>query len=74
MESRKKSEPRRCPFCGFEGVRVIRYARDGVHLYRDRYVVRCDFRDGGCGAEGGMRRSPEEALDVWNQRKRVWKE
>lgn len=73
MESRKKSDLKRCPFCGFKGVRLIRYPRDGVHLYSDRYAVLCDWRDGGCGAEGGLRKSADEAKEVWNQRKRKWR-
>ena len=61
-------EPKKCPFCGSDNLflRVIG-GKDG---FRDRFCVLCDYDDGGCGAEGGWRHSPAEALDVWNQRRR----
>ena len=55
-----------CPFCGFGYPSVVTYpGQDG---FRDRYAVRCDYTDGGCGAEGGWRHYVEEAVEVWNGR------
>lgn len=56
-----------CPFCGGDNsvVLLVKFGRDG---WRDRYFVRCDYDLGGCGAEGGWRHSPHEAIAVWNMR------
>ena len=61
----EKIELKPCPFCG-EDPQVIRIkGKDG---WRDRYTVRCPYDHGGCGAEGGMYHSEEEAVWAWNQR------
>lgn len=64
--------PKKCPFCGSENpyMRII----GGQDGFRDQYCVICDYDAGGCGAEGGLRHDPDEALDAWNQRRRVWRE
>lgn len=62
---------RACPFCGFTAPVLITIpGQDG---FRDRYAVQCPYYDGGCGAEGGWRHYKEEAIEVWNQRKRPQK-
>ena len=64
-------EIRACPFCGKpEPVLRIIGGQDG---FRDQYCFLCDYDEGGCGAEGGLRHSPEEALAVWNERRRKWR-
>lgn len=60
-------EMKQCPFCGETGpVKiVIRKGKDG---WRDRYCVRCDYDDGGCGSESGWYHSEYEAVESWNKR------
>lgn len=65
-----KRHIRRCPFCGNKNVTVRYYKADGEKLMRDRYAVLCSWNEGGCGAESGWYHSPEEAIVMWNQRKR----
>ena len=62
---------RACPFCGnpYPHLRVIQ-GEDG---FRDRYCILCDYAEGGCGAEGGWRHSMEEAIAIWNDRRRKWR-
>lgn len=61
---------RKCPFCGNPKPRLIMIrGRDG---FRNRYGVLCDYNEGGCGAQGGLRHYKFEAIEVWNQRKRRW--
>ena len=63
---------RECPHCAFPGAVLITIpGRDG---FRDRYAVRCPYDDGGCGAEGGWRHYKEEAIEAWNERRRVYRE
>ena len=57
---------KQCPFCGFRRAQLITIK--GEDGFRDRYAVRCDYEDGGCGAESGWRHSKEEAIEIWNQR------
>lgn len=72
MESGSEvSAVRACPFCGNTEVKVRRIPRDGVNLFRDRYAVQCPYYNGGCGAEGGWRRTADEAVVSWNTRRRV---
>lgn len=63
-------KPRPCPFCGRPNpaLRIM----DGMNGWRTGYAVLCDYDDDGCGAEGGWRKSPGEALACWNERRRVW--
>lgn len=55
-----------CPFCGFKEPHVT--VHPGVDGFRDRYSVLCDYRDGGCGADGPWYHSREEAVGAWNRR------
>ena len=58
---------RACPFCGREDpVTLVRY--EGPDGFRDRFAVLCDYREGGCGAEGPWYHDPEEAAEAWNRR------
>ena len=51
----------RCPFCGFREPHLA--VHPGADGFRDRYSVLCDYRDGGCGADGPWRHSREEAVE-----------
>ena len=65
------AKARRCPFCGNEDLQLVTIpGRDG---YRTRFAVRCNYDDGGCGAEGGWRHDVDEAVACWNQRRRKWR-
>ena len=55
-----------CPFCGFKKPHIAINPGDG--LLDCYYSVLCDYRDGGCGADGPWRRSREEAIEDWNRR------
>jgi len=61
---------KRCPFCGKPDPVLRTYKADGKKLFLDRFSVLCRWDDGGCGAESGWYHSPEEAVAMWNQRKR----
>lgn len=56
----------RCPFCGFKDPHIVTHAM--VDGFRDRFSVLCDYRDGGCGADGPWYHSRAEAVDAWNRR------
>ena len=60
-----KQELKPYPFCGEEPTIVIRKGKDG---WRDRYAVLCDYRYGGCGAEGPHYHTEWEAAEAWNRR------
>lgn len=68
--ARPKNSLKHCPFCGeTESVRMlIRKGKDG---WRDRFFVRCEYDNGGCGAESGWSHSEKEAADSWNRRARL---
>lgn len=55
-----------CPFCGFKEPHVT--VHPGAEGFRDRFSVLCDYRYGGCGADGPWRHSREEAVEDWNRR------
>ena len=57
-----------CPFCGKKDLLIRKHRADGMKLFRERYSVVCDFRDGGCGTESGWWYDPEEAAEMWNKR------
>ena len=63
---------KQCPFCGNQRVKLQKV--EGKDGWRDKYYVLCDYRDGGCGASGGIRHMAIEAEQVWNMRKRKYKE
>lgn len=65
--ARPKNFLKHCPFCGeTESVRMlIRKGKDG---WRDRFFVRCEYDNGGCGAESGYYHSEKEAANSWNRR------
>lgn len=71
---RKDKMLRPCPFCGNPNVRIITYKADGKRYCTDRKAVLCDYRDDGCGSESGHWKSVEEAVYMWNQRRRKWRE
>lgn len=56
----------KCPFCGSQiSLLIVEHPQDG---FGSRYAVLCDYREGGCGAEGPWYHSPEEAEWAWNNR------
>lgn len=61
------TEITRCPFCGFKEPHLVNnlVPDDFLNSY---YSVRCDCRDGGCGADGPWYHSREEAIWAWNRR------
>ena len=69
-----KSRLKPCPFCGYKEVYVRVYEADGIRRFRRRYSVLCDYSYGGCGSESGHYYTPEEAVVMWNQRRRKWRE
>lgn len=62
-----------CPFCGSVSLQLVTHKADDVHFFRDKYSVLCDYRLGGCGAESGIYPNKEEAIAMWNQRRRKWR-
>ena len=68
----QKWEIRECPFCGKRDVGVR--CKPGEDGFRARYFVLCDYNYGGCGAAGGERHSPDEAVECWNERRRKYRE
>ena len=72
MTNRKMLRP--CPFCGNPGVKIVLLPEDGKSRFTDKYMVLCDYRENGCGSASGWCSTPEEAEDVWNRRRRKWKE
>ena len=50
-----------CPFCGGGEIKV-------GQPFTHKFCVYCDNSEGGCGAEGGLRASREEAIAAWNTR------
>jgi len=62
----KMPKLKKCPFCGSKySLKVVSHPQEG---FRDRYSILCDYREGGCGAEGPWYHRPEEAAWAWNQR------
>lgn len=58
-----------CPFCGGRNAYVLeRKGRNGNKNNKTSYAVICDYKKGGCGANGGRRKTALEAKIVWNQR------
>ena len=63
------AELKKCPFCGttkqeevFESLEIQAYDNDdGSETY---WYVFCN----GCGANGAVRKSEQEAIDAWNKR------
>ena len=77
MAERKiiQAKIKKCPFCGgVDTFTVVYYPADGEVRFRDRYAVLCDYRKGGCGAESGHWHSPEEAILMWNTRRRKYRD
>ena len=65
MAKQYKLKP--CPFCGSSDAPRLdtRHGKDG---WRDRYMVVCDYTDGGCGSSSGWYYYFVEAIERWNQR------
>ena len=55
-----------CPFCG--GSNSLSIAEHPQEGFGSRYSILCDYREGGCGADGPWYHSPEEAAWAWNRR------
>ena len=60
-----------CPFCGNKKVNVESYNEINGKDDDDEnesYAVICSVFEGGCGATGGYKDTPEAAFENWNQR------
>lgn len=57
-----------CPFCGFEGAKVLTGFQVGDNDNAGDYAVFCAYYDGGCGSASGYRKSREDAVELWNCR------
>lgn len=68
-----KKELRPCPFCAFPYPKVVVLQPDNESRFTLKYMVVCDYRDGGCGAASGWCTTSREAIDSWNQRKKKYK-
>ena len=55
-----------CPFCGFEGAKVLTGFQVGDNDNAGDYAVFCAYYDGGCGSASGYRKSREDAVELWN--------
>lgn len=69
-----KGKLKACTFCGFAKPKVVLLQPDDVNRYVNKFMVLCDYREGGCGAASGWFNCPEEAEYMWNQRRRKWKD
>ena len=56
-----------CPFCG-SGDAPRLYTRHGKDGWRDRYMVICDYDDGGCGSCSGWYTTIGDTIECWNTR------
>lgn len=59
-----------CPFCGNKNLEVTRKSEGFHYELGTGYIVRCNFLNGGCGANGGARATEELAIEAWNCRNR----
>ena len=65
-------ELRPCPFCAFPYPKVVVLPRKAPERFTIKYMVVCDYRNGGCGAASGWCASAQEAIESWNQRKKKY--
>lgn len=56
-----------CPFCGSTDAPRM-YTRHGKNGWLDRFMIICDYDDGGCGGSSGWYHYPREAIECWNRR------
>lgn len=53
---------KRCPFCRkWDSMSIIPIKTNG-------FKITCDYAKGGCGASGGMGKTKDEAIKMWNLR------
>lgn len=64
---------KRCPFCGADVAEVVIFPVDMRERFSPRFGVVCHYDKGGCGGAGGLYKSPQEAVAMWNQRRRKWR-
>lgn len=65
-----------CPFCGDKEAAKIFDQNELNCILEDEFGyldnpsfrVCCSIRNGGCGACGGFRATPEQAAEAWNRR------
>ncbi len=59
-----------CPFCGNKNVEIVKYYKDGVNRFSNKYAVQCPYtgHDEGCGGEGQMNKIKELSIKAWNTR------
>jgi hypothetical protein len=58
---------RECPFCGKTEPLMIEHIPETRAEY-EAYVVRCNAKEGGCGANGGHSLGRDGAIEKWNTR------
>lgn len=56
---------RACPFCAFRRPILLTHKTASA---QKSYSVKCDLKNGGCGAETRQFNYIEEAIDKWNMR------
>lgn len=64
---------KRCPFCGADVAEFKVFPEDGHARFSRKYGIVCDYERGGCGGAGGIYSTPEEAVAMWNQRRRKYR-
>ena len=63
---------RQCPFCACPYPHVVVLPPDDLSRFSLKFMVVCDYREGGCGAATGWCATAQEAIEAWNQRKRKY--
>lgn len=62
LKIKKMKGLRRCPHCRkWDTMSIISIKQNG-------FKITCDYAKGGCGASGGMGKTKEEAVSMWNMR------
>jgi len=49
------------------------FPADGHARFSKRYGIVCDYDHGGCGGAGGIYKTPQEAIEMWNMRRRKFR-
>ena len=61
---------KRCPFCGEDVAEFVVFPPEEPMRFSTRYGIVCDYGRGGCGGASGIYKTPQEAIEAWNQRRR----
>lgn len=75
MTDAKHLDLKPCPFCGTSDALQLWDGRDQGQISSllpqvegNRFSICCNTNLAGCGAESGVRQSPDEAIVAWNNR------